>query len=95
LERLVAEASEEELRAANRKLELHLQPEFLDFLPTDLLTNPLTPNYLLNNPAVVGSPLHQWKVDFRDYRHLPAHPLQEWFPLAQGLSVESWLDRLL
>lgn len=95
LERLLEEADEGEKEACNRQLVDNLQPEFLDFLPTGLLMNPRTPSYLLNNPAVEGSPLHRWKAGFRDFKSLPPHPKAELLELAEGLSLESWLSRLL
>ena len=93
--RLVQQASEGEVADASRRLDRDLPPEALAFLPTGLLTNPQTPNLLLLNPQVEGSPLHQWKVNFP--RALRAHllPPAQAKEQAQSLSLESFLGRLL
>lgn len=95
LERLVAESSEGEVAHANLRLDRDLPQEALNFLPSDLLTNPRTPKLLLLNPAVEGSPLHQWKVAWSHLRNPPLLPQPEARALAEQLSLEAYLSRLL
>src|SRR5437773_2724643 len=61
--RLREQADDQEREAANQKLRLDLPEDALAFLPGKLFHDPRTPLYLLNNPAILGSPLHEWKVD--------------------------------
>ncbi len=95
LERLLAQAAPEEVRGANRRLERDLPVEALDQLPNGLLTNPQTPNSLFQNPMVLGSPLHQWKVDFKYLKNPPLLPQPEAREQAEQLSLESYLSHLL
>ena len=95
LRRLVAEASEGEIEDANRRLRFNLPTEFLDFLPGKLVNDPRCPDQMMFNPAVLGSPLHEWKVGWNDLANGPVMPLEEAREMAEELSLESFLSRLL
>lgn len=95
LRRLLEQANQGELAAANRQLEQGLPEEFLMSLPTDLLANPQTPRCLLENPAQEGGQLHQWKVGADEALKGPAMDQVEVWEEARGLSLESFLSRLV
>ena len=48
----------------------------------------------MENPALLGSALHEWKRDFEEVAKLPPMSPQEAQEEAEGLSLESFLDRL-
>ncbi len=96
LNRLVSEASQQEVEEANRRLDRDLPQELLSFLPTALLTNPQTPKLLLlDNPVSYGTPLHQWLEGFNRVLRSPLLPQAEARQVALDLSLEAYLNRLL
>ena len=95
LQRLVAEADEDEKEQGNLRLRQFLPEEALQFLPNDLLMNRRTPSYLINNQMVEGSPLHQWKWGYLEAAKLPAMPPAEARAAAEELVLENYLLQLL
>ena len=98
LKRLVAEANESEIREANNLLADGLQAEEQMGLPLGLLDDPQTPGLLMNGPAVLGSPLHEWKESVREAMENPnleLAPPEEANAEAEELSLESFLSRFL
>ena len=95
LQRLVAEASMEEVEDANRRLELNLQAEELLNLPLGGFKNRRTANILLVQPAAIGSQLADWKEGLEEAVNLPPMPEQEAREEAENLSLESFLGRIL
>jgi hypothetical protein len=95
LQRLVAEASPEELADANRRLELNLQEEELLNLPPGLLKKPRTPNILLVQPAALNYKLADWKEGLAEAVNLPPMPEKEAREEAESLTLESFLGRIL
>lgn len=93
--RLADEANAGEKADAARRLRLELAPEFLDWLPADLFDNPATPGRLLLNPAVEGSPLHEWKVDVDEVLNMKMSSPEEANREAEQLNLESFVSRLL
>jgi hypothetical protein len=94
LRRLLAEANKGEKADANRRLD-YLPQEALDFLPSKLADDPRFPAYLFNNPAVEGSPLQEWKAGVEEALQQPQMSDSEALELAQELSLESYLSRVL
>lgn len=95
LRRLVAEASDTEIDQANLRLSENLPQSESLWLPSDLLRNPATPGGLMGNPAELGSQLHQWKEGVAAALKMPSLPAAQARKLAEGLSLESFLSRLL
>ncbi len=95
LRRLLEEASPGEIKEANRKLQDEFPPEMLEFLPTDLLPNPRTVNYLLFNPMSEGTKIHQWKWGVLDLLDSPPMPEAEALEEARTLDWEVYLDNLM
>lgn len=95
LQRLVAEASPDEVEDANRRLNANLQEEELLNLPPGLLKKPRTPNILLVQPAALGYRLADWKEGLAEAVNLPPMPEQEAREEAENLSLESFLGRIL
>lgn len=95
LQRLVAAANDGEIEVGNRRLVEELPPGELDFLPERLFHDPKTPQLLLENASDFLGPLHQWKDGFQQAAKLPQMLPQEAQEEAEGLSLESFLDRLL
>jgi hypothetical protein len=95
LQRLVAAANDGEIELANHKLEDNLSPEELLGLPCGLFHHPKAVRLLLENPADLSGLLHQWKKGFADVVNLPPMSPAEASQEAAGLSLESFLDRLL
>lgn len=95
LSRLVAEADAGEVAEANRRLELNLTEDALLWLPPGLLENPKCPAALLLNPAPLGTPLADWKAGIKPALLLPQMSQEEARPLAEALSLESFLSRLV
>lgn len=97
LARLVREASPAEIEDANRRLRENLPEEEQTWLPPDLLDDPATPRALFNNPASLGSRLHEWKETVEEAMsgNLELIPQPEARPMAEELSLESYLSRFL
>ena len=95
LRRLTREATEGELMDGNRRLEQNLQQEELQNLPAGKLKNPKTPLALLTQPAVMGTPLADWKWGMDEAQSHPPMPEPEARQEAEELSLESFLSRLL
>lgn len=95
LARLVADANPAEVAEANRRLELNLTEDALLWLPPGLLTNPKCPAALLLNPAPLGTPLAEWKAGAREALQQPPMPAAEARSLAETLTLEAFLSRLL
>ena len=95
LGRLWDRANEGEREAGNLRLQNNLEPEALDALPSRLLQDRRTCRALMENPALEGSPLHEWKRDFEEVAKLPPMSPQEAKQEAESLSLESFLARLL
>lgn len=94
LARLVEEANEGEIENGNRMLEDNLQTEELDYLPSGLLRDPRTCQYLMFNPAVEGAKLHEWKHGADEALQIPEMPPEESLELAKELCLEVFLCRL-
>ena len=95
LGRLVADANPQEIQEANRRLELNLTEDALLWLPPGLLENPKCPAALLLNPAPLGTPLADWKAGIKGVLQQPPTPPAEARSLAEALSLEAFLSRLL
>jgi hypothetical protein len=95
LNRLVLDSNPEEKSVANRRLVDDLPEPELNALPSDLFLHPRTSRLLLENVSDKLGPLHQWKAEFDQVVNLPPMSPQEARQEAEGLSLESFLDRLL
>ena len=95
LSRLVSEASPEEVKEANRRLELNLQQEELLNLPPGLLQNPRCPSLLLNQPAALNYKLAEWKQGMKQAVTQPPMEETEARSEAEAESLESFLGRIL
>ncbi len=95
LQRLVAEASPDEVEDANRRLNDNLQDEELLNLPLGGFKNRRTANILLVQPAVLGYRLADWKAGMEKALSLPSMPEPEAMSEAESLSLESFLGRIL
>ena len=95
LARLVQEADEAEIQEANRRLRDNLPPSFLDSLPNGLFANDQTPRALMFNPAELESPIHEWKQEAADALKTQSATPEEAKALAESLTLESFLSRLL
>jgi hypothetical protein len=95
LDRLVEQSNQAELDNANRMLSQDLSARELDFLPSGLFHDPKMSRLLLEKPCDLNGPLHQWKEGFNQVRQLPQMSRQEAKEEAEGLSLESFLSRLL
>jgi hypothetical protein len=96
LDRLLLEANEGEKEDANRRFKDNLPVEELISLPLDLFQNPrMSHQLLLEHQADMAGPMHQWKEGFDEVMNLPPMSEQEARQEAEGLSLESFLSRLL
>lgn len=92
---LQKQASPRELQQANRQLQWALPEEQYLFLPDKLLEDPRLPDYLLRNPAPELSPLGVWRSGLQKALKSPLVPEVEANRLLQGVSLESFLQRVL
>lgn len=95
LRRLVAQATEEELDLAGERIRQDLPQEEQMLLQPGLFRDPTTPSYLLWHTANWGTARHEWMEDVPSALARPAMSAGEARQLAEGLSLESFLDRLL
>jgi len=97
LARLVREADPDEVEEANRRIRESLTEEEQVWLPPGLLDDPKTPRALMRNPASLGSSLHSWKQTIREAltSELELMTQEEAKPMAEEISLESFLSRLL
>jgi len=96
LRMLVAEANEEEIEDANRRIQYGLPEYGADYLPNGLLNNPQTPLALIwTYPAEPGATLADWRDGIMDALEAPDASPEELKEEVSGLSLESYLSRLL
>jgi hypothetical protein len=92
--RLRAQAGEEEIQVANNCLRNRVEPEVLDWLPTELLNNRQTPELLHSLQLVEGSALHEWKVGVDEALEAPQMPEAEAREEAQALTLPSRIGQM-
>jgi len=96
LRMLVAEASPGEIKAANNRIEDNLPEQGWQNLPSGLLDNPQTPLVLIwTYPAEPGTTLADWRDGILDALEAPDASPEELKEEVSGLSLESFLCRLL
>lgn len=95
LKRLIADSNDREIAEANRRLQEELPQEMLVWLPSGDLENEETPKALLLNPMSEGTPAHEWKVGIESALQAPLAPPNQARSEAEGLTLESFLSRLL
>ena len=94
LRRLIEGANDKEIRGANTRLENNLTVDQLNSLPGGL-AHPLTPQALIFNPAPVDSRLYEWREEIEERLALPPMGPEDLREEVEGLSLESFLSRLL
>ncbi len=93
---LVAEASPGEIKATNNRIEDSLAEQGSQNLPSGLLNNPQTPEALIwTYPAEPGTTLADWRDGITDALESPAANPEDLKEEVSGLSLESFLCRLL
>lgn len=93
--RLQEEANEGELREADRMLENNLPVEYLNNLPGPAAKYPHLAACLARLPAPEGTRLHEWKVEMEEAVTRQPMTNDEARELAEELTLEGWLGRVL
>lgn len=95
LVRLVAQADDAQLDLAAARIRQDLPMEEQILLQSEMFRDPETPARLLRHTANWGTARHEWMEDVPSALARPAMSAGEARQLAEGLSLESFLDRLL
>jgi len=95
LERLVQEADEGEIRAANYLVEDNIPMDVLPALPADLFKDPRMPRDLLGLKLEPEHRMARWKARIPELIKEPQEAIQEAQSEGEALTLESFLGRLM